>query len=194
MRDALARAKRTASNIANCQDIGPTLHAQWGIDSPQLKTVSSTMSSKRRIKRSSQGSIVSGEVPILDARCCRDEVTSSTCGYFITHPVVLPAGHSWWSKNAPMRHHRCRSTLRGLTAAEARKIGISKTAPDWPAEPGWGGSAPMGEYKANMNDVIAMADGPAKYSHIDFVPPKGAQEEAKRGLEWRRSLAAAARR
>lgn len=46
----------------------------------------------------------------------------------------------------------------------------------------------MGEYKANMNDVIAMADGPAKYSHIDFVPPKGAQEEAKRGLEWRREF------
>ena len=27
---------------------------------------------------------------------------------------------------------------------------------------------------------------PEKYAHIDFVPPKAAQEAARRGLEWRK--------
>lgn len=190
MRDALARAKQDGIPYAEfVKTIGPTIHAQWGIDSPQLKTVF-----VNNVQQAANQAIVArlnrqrGKYPFWTFVIVNDEVTSATCGFFITHPVVLPAGHPWWAKNAPMRHHRCRTTLRGLTAAEARKIGISKTAPDWPAEPGWGGSAPMGEYKANMNDVIAMADGPAKYSHIDFVPPKGAQEEAKRGLEWRREF------
>ena len=190
MRDALARAKRDGIEYSEfVKTVGPTIHAQWGIDSPQLKTVF-----VNNVQQAANQAIVTrlnrqrGKFPFWTLDVVKDEVTSATCSYFITHPVVLPAGHSWFATNAPMRHHRCRSTLRGLTAAEARKIGISKTPPDWPAEPGWGGSAPMGEYKANMSDVIAMADGPAKYSHIDFAPPKGAQEEAKRGLEWRREF------
>jgi hypothetical protein len=93
-----------------------------------------------------------GKYPYWTLDVVNDEVTSSTCGFFITYPVVLPAGHPWWATNAPMRHHRCRTTLRGVTAAEARKIGITKTPPDWPAQEGWGGSAPLGEYKAAMAD------------------------------------------
>jgi Protein of unknown function (DUF935) len=30
------------------------------------------------------------------------------------------------------------------------------------------------------------AEAPAKYSHIDFTPPKSVRDEAKRGLEWRK--------
>ncbi len=199
MRDALARAKRDGIEYSDfVKTIGPTIHAQWGIDSPQLKTVF-----VNNVQQAANQAIVArlnrqrGKFPFWTLDVVKDEVTSATCSYFITHPVVLPAGHSWFAKNAPMRHHRCRTTLRGLTAAEARKIGFSKTAPDWPAEPGWGGSAPMGEYKANMSayeyisrelkrrGLMLMAD---KYAHITFVAPKGAQEEAKRGLEWRREF------
>jgi len=188
MRDALAKAKADGIPYAEfVKTVGPKLHAQWGVDSPQLKTVF-----VNNVQQAANQAIVArlnrqrGKFPYWTLDVVKDEVTSATCGYFITHPVVLPAGHPWWAKNAPMRHHRCRTTLRGLTAAEARKIGITKEPPDWPADEGWGGSAPMGEYKANMSDGIAMADGPSKYAHIGFVAPQGAKEEAKRGLEWRR--------
>lgn len=185
MRDALAKAKADGIEyIEFVKTVGPKLDTQWGIDSPQLKTIF-----VNNVQQAANQAIVArlnrqrGKFPLWTIDIVKDEVTSATCGYFITFPVVLPAGHPWWAKNAPMRHHRCRSTLRGLTAAEARKIGITKEPPDWPADEGWGGSAPLGEYKANMSDIVAMAD---KYAHITFVAPQGAKEEAKRGLEWRR--------
>lgn len=185
MRDALAKAKADGIEYNEfVKTVGPKLDAQWGIDSPQLKTIF-----VNNTQQAANQAIVArlnrqrGAFPYWTLDIVKDEVTSATCGYFITHPVVLPAGHPWFATNAPMRHHRCRTTLRGLTAAEARKIGITKEPPDWPADEGWGGSAPLGEYKANISDVVSMAD---KYAHITFVAPNGAKEEAKRGLEWRR--------
>lgn len=185
MRDALAKAK--ADGVPYREFVataGEKLGAQWGVDSPQLKTIF-----VNNVQQAANQAIVArlnrqrGKYPYWTLDIVKDEVTSSWCSYFETHPVVLPAGHSWWAKNAPMRHHRCRTTLRGLTAAEAKKIGISKTPPDWPAQEGWGGSAPMGAYKANMSDRIAMAD---RYAHVDFTIPKGVREEAQRGLDWRK--------
>jgi len=32
------------------------------------------------------------------------------------------------------------------------------------------------------------AEAPQKYKHIDFTPPKGAREEAQRGLDWRKEF------
>ena len=154
MRDALAKAKADGIEYSEfVKTVGPKLHAQWGVDSPQLKTIF-----VNNIQQAANQAIVArlnrqrGKYPYWTLDIVNDEVTSATCGYFVTFPVVLPAGHPWFAANAPMRHHRCRTTLRGLTAAEARKIGISKTPPDWPADEGWGGSAPMGEYKATMAD------------------------------------------
>jgi hypothetical protein len=188
MRDALAKAKADGVPYREfVKEAGHKLGAQWGIDSPQLKTIF-----VNNVQQATNQAVVARlnkqrtAYPYWTLDVVNDEVTSATCGYFLTHPVVLPAGHLWFATNAPMRHHRCRSMLRGLSVSEAKQIGISKAPPDWPADKGWGGSAPMGEYKANMSDIVTMADGPEKYSHIDFVPPKGAQEEAKRGLEWRR--------
>lgn len=186
MRDALAKAKADGIPYREfVKTVGPTLGAQWGIDSPQLKTIF-----VNNVQQAANQAIVArlnrqrGRYPFWTLDVVEDEVTSSWCSYFVTFPVVLPAGHPWFARNAPMRHHRCRTTLRGLTAAEARKIGITKTPPDWPAQKGWGGSAPLGAYKANMSDrVTTMAD---RYAHIDFTPPKGVREEARRGLDWRR--------
>jgi len=169
MRDALARAKRDGIEYREfVKTIGPKLHAQWGVDSPQLKTVF-----VNNVQQAANQAIIArlnrqrGAYPFWTIDVVNDEVTSATCGYFLTHPIVLPAGHPWWAKNAPMRHHRCRSTLRGVTAAEARKIGITTTPPDWPAEEGWGGSAPMGEYKANMKDAKVKADNGQADVHAD---------------------------
>jgi hypothetical protein len=154
MRNALAKAKADGIEYSEfVKTVGPKLHAQWGVDSPQLKTIF-----VNNVQQAANQAIVArlnrqrGKYPYWTLDIVNDEVTSATCGYFVTFPVVLPAGHPWFAANAPMRHHRCRTTLRGLTAAEARKIGISKTPPDWPADEGWGGSAPMGEYKATMAD------------------------------------------
>lgn len=183
MRDALAKAKADGVPYREfVETAGKKLGAQWGIDSPQLKTIF-----VNNVQQAANQAIVArlnrqrGKYPYWTMDVVRDEVTSAYCGYFTTHPIVLPAGHAWWAKNAPMRHHRCRSTLRGVTAAEAKKIGITKAPPDWPAQEGWGGSAPLGAYK--MSDTITMA---AKYDHIDFSIPKGVREEAQRGLDWRK--------
>jgi hypothetical protein len=169
MRDALAKAKADGIPYREfVKTVGPKLHAQWGVDSPQLKTVF-----VNNVQQAANQAIVArlnrqrGKYPYWTLDVVKDEVTSATCGYFITHPIVLPAGHPWWAKNAPMRHHRCRSTLRGLTAAEARKIGITKTPPDWPPQEGWGGSAPLGEYKANMKDSKVKADNGQGDVHAD---------------------------
>ena len=185
MRDELAKAKADGVPYREFVDLaGERLGAQWGIDSPQLKTIF-----VNNVQQATNQAIVArlnsqrGTYPYWTMDVVHDEVTSATCSYFLEHPIVLPAGHSWWAKNAPMRHHRCRSTLRGLTATQAQKLGITKDPPDWPADAGWGGSAPMGEYKANMSDRVRTMVG--RYDHIDFVPPKGARDEAKRGLEWR---------
>jgi len=171
MRDALAKAKADGIPYAEfVKTVGPKLHAQWGIDSPQLKTVF-----VNNVQQAANQAIVArlnrqrGKFPYWTLDVVKDEVTSATCGYFITHPVVLPVGHPWFAKNAPMRHHRCRTTLRGLTATEARKIGITKEPPDWPADEGWGGSAPLGEYKANMKDARIKADNGQADVHQDGI-------------------------
>lgn len=185
MRDALARAKADGIEYREfVKTIGSTIHAKWGIDSPQLKTVF-----VNNVQQAANQAIVArlnkqrGTFPYWTFDVTDDEVTSSYCSYFETHPVVLPAGHPWFAKNAPMRHHRCRTTLRGVTAAEARTIGITKSPPDWPPQDGWGGSAPMGSYK--MSDSITMA---GRYDHIDFSVPSGVKAEVKKALQWRKEF------
>lgn len=200
MRDALARAKRDGVPYKEfVKTAGKDVGAQWGIDSPHLRTVfvNNIQSAVNAARYAAQmTSSVRRSRPYWTLRVVDDETTSSTCRYFITHPVVLPAGHPWWSTNYPPRHHRCRSVVDAITAAEAKKIGITAKPPDWPADKGWGKAAPLGTYKPTLNDsrtitvqttndvrAVLLAD---KYAHIDFKPPKGAREEARRGLEWRR--------
>jgi hypothetical protein len=180
MRDALAKAKADGIPYREfVKTVGPTLGAQWGIDSPQLKTIF-----VNNVQQAANQAIVArlnrqrGRYPFWTLDVVEDEVTSSWCSYFTTFPVVLPAGHPWWAKNAPMRHHRCRTTLRGLTAAEARKIGITTTPPDWPAQKGWGGSAPLGAYKANMSDRKVKAGLGQGDVHVDG-PLKARRKLAK---------------
>lgn len=51
-----------------------------------------------------------------------------------------------------------------------------------PAEPAGGGFDIPSIFRS-----VKSAEGkaPAKYDHIDFAPPEGAREEARRGLDWR---------
>lgn len=41
--------------------------------------------------------------------------------------VRRPANDSWWSSNWPPLHFNCRSTVRGIDAAEAKALGLSVT-------------------------------------------------------------------
>lgn len=192
MRDALAKAKADGIPYREfVKTVGPTLGAQWGIDSPQLKTIF-----VNNIQQAANQAIVArlnrqrGQYPYWTLDVVEDEVTSSWCSYFTTHPVVLPAGHAWFAKNAPMRHHRCRTMLRGLTRAEAQKMGITKTPPDWPPQEGWGGSAPLGAYKANMSDKKIKADLGQGDVHVDG--PVKVRKMGPIGSEKRKALPAEA--
>jgi hypothetical protein len=212
MRDALARAKADGVPYREfVRTIGPTLGAQWGIDSPQLKTIF-----LNNVQQAANQAIVArlnrqrGRYSFWTLDVVEDEVTSAWCSYFSTHPVVLPAGHPWFAKNAPMRHHRCRTTLRGLTAAEARKLGITKTPPDWPAQEGWGGSAPLGAYKANLSDEKTNmkqkkitadlgqsdvhAERPVKARRLAKLPKKATLSKVKSGSKASRLGKVTARR
>ncbi len=42
--------------------------------------------------------------------------------------------------------------------------------------------------KPKSEPAQIAAEAPKKYSHIDFTPPKGAREEAQKGLDWRKEF------
>ena len=56
-----------------------------------------------------------------------DSVTTPVCRAY--NGTVLPAMHPWFAAHTPPLHHNCRSSIRGLTFAQASKIGIRKNAP-----------------------------------------------------------------
>ena len=56
-----------------------------------------------------------------------DIVTTAVCRAF--NGVVLVARHPWFKSHTPPLHHRCRSSIRGLTAHQASKLGIRQRAP-----------------------------------------------------------------
>lgn len=56
-----------------------------------------------------------------------DMATTPVCTAY--NGVVLPAGHEWFLSRVPPLHHKCRSTIRGLTNAEATKLGKRQRAP-----------------------------------------------------------------
>jgi SPP1 gp7 family putative phage head morphogenesis protein len=56
-----------------------------------------------------------------------DGATTPVCTAY--NGTVLPAGHSWFYSRMPPLHHNCRSTIRGLTNAQATKLGKNGRAP-----------------------------------------------------------------
>ena len=46
----------------------------------------------------------------------------------------------------------------------------------------------LAEVNADRRKRLADAVERAKYDGIDFTPPAGAREEARKGLEWRREF------
>lgn len=57
--------------------------------------------------------------------------------------TVLPAEHPWWLTHWPPLHHRCRSTIRAITERQARRAGITNSAPRPSITGGWGLAPPM---------------------------------------------------
>lgn len=53
--------------------------------------------------------------------------------------TVLPLDHDWWSTHTPQLHHRCRSSIRTLTARQARQRGITEEPTDVESDEGFGG-------------------------------------------------------
>lgn len=80
--------------------------------------------------------------PILDAR------TSEYCRPLFG--VVLPADHPFWNTHWPPLHHGCRTSIRSLTAAQAKMEGISKRAPRVKPDEGFGGVDPL-EWKPDLS-------------------------------------------
>ncbi len=52
--------------------------------------------------------------------------------------TVLPADDPWWQSNTPPLHFNCRSGIRALTEADAKRRGITETPTAEPPEEGFG--------------------------------------------------------
>lgn len=57
----------------------------------------------------------------------RDGRTTPIC--VASDRTVLPAKHPWFLRHTPPLHHNCRSSIRGLTEYQAKKIGIRQRGP-----------------------------------------------------------------
>lgn len=52
--------------------------------------------------------------------------------------TILPLDHPWWQTHTPQLHHRCRSSVRSLTATQAARRGVTTDIPDTDASEGFG--------------------------------------------------------
>lgn len=81
-----------------------------------------------------------------------DALTSDTCE--TCDHVVLPVRHPWWAKHIPPLHLHCRSDIVALTAAQALRIGVTKTPPvNVEVEEGFG----------RLRDLCSWEPRPGKY-------------------------------
>lgn len=69
-------------------------------------------------------------IAILDSR------TSTTCRPLAN--VVLPANAPWFRTRIPPLHHRCRSTIIGISNRAAQRVGITQKAPRVRGQGGFG--------------------------------------------------------
>lgn len=102
-----------------------------------------------------------------------DDRISETC--LECDGVLLPVGHPWWTGHICPLHTRCRSTLVGVTAAQARAHGITARPPTVEVEEGFGTLADLcaweprpGEYPAELLELITMADRSTR--RLDLSP------------------------
>lgn len=89
--------------------------------------------------------------------------------------IILPADDPWWLTNYPQLHHRCRSGVRTLRAAQARRRGI--TTPGQLAEIN---SSPQVTKHATFG--LAPAGPPAMTTDLaDIDPELAAAYQSKQG-------------
>lgn len=69
-----------------------------------------------------------------------DSRTSDICT--ACNGTVLPADAAWWKSHTPPLHHKCRSTIRALTVAQAEKRGIDDSPTRERPADGWGAMPP----------------------------------------------------
>lgn len=200
------------------QEIAASLRADWTTPaSPRVKlTADNAVTQAMQLGRVTV--LTSPEVakrrPYWLFSAVLDDQTSETC--IDCDGVCLPASHAWWSTHTPSLHLRCRSVIASCTEAQAKQLGITAKPPTVDVEEGFGRPGDLcdweprpGEYPAEVYDLIPMADRKrhldlgvsdvhvptlvrvrrlGSTDGIDFTPPKGAREEAERGLAWRREF------
>lgn len=99
-----------------------------------------------------------------------DGATTPVCVAY--NGTVLRAMHPWFYSHTPPLHHNCRSNIRGLTAHQARQLGIRQRAP----------AATLHKKKAEENDMtpgtVSKGEGFGTHIRTQWEPtskgvPKG---------------------
>jgi SPP1 gp7 family putative phage head morphogenesis protein len=145
---SIARAVRDGESFEEWKrKIEPKLRGSWGrlpagqhsarLEAVFRTTVQSAYNAARR--RVLSRAAVKALRPFWRFEAVLDERTSATCS--ARHGTVLLADDPWWDDNQPPLHIACRSSVRALSAAEARRLGVDRAPSAAPApSPGFGSS------------------------------------------------------
>jgi SPP1 gp7 family putative phage head morphogenesis protein len=79
-----------------------------------------------------------------------DERNCPTCSKLRRPRLVLPVDHPVWQRLIPPLHFCCRCTVVGLSAGQAKRIGIARRAPSVQAQEGFGEDPTLWPWKPDV--------------------------------------------
>jgi SPP1 gp7 family putative phage head morphogenesis protein len=85
--------------------------------------------------------------------------------------TVLPADDPWWRRNWPPLHFNCRSGVRPLTEAEARRRGVVQEPPSEPPQQGFGLAPDFAEWGRAYARGVADTAKPGQWEPAFIGPP-----------------------
>lgn len=145
----LSQIQQTLDSLNTAIEVGESFEnwqarfgAQLGI--PHAETVfRNFMQSAYNAGRWRQFERNKGALPYLQFVAIDDGRTTEVCRKL--NGTIKPVGDPFWrGRHNPPCHHNCRSTLRALSPAQARRMGLDRPTPDISAPAGWG-HKPIGE-------------------------------------------------
>jgi len=139
--EAIQEAVKDGTTLEDFKDrVGEQLEAAWGGEDPgRLETI---------FRTNVLGALNEGRYAVFDQPEIRearpywrwegidDDRIDEECAPLLD--VVLPADDPFWDDHVPPLHFNCRCTFTALDEDEAAEDGISDSAPDVDAAPGFG--------------------------------------------------------
>jgi hypothetical protein len=142
----VATALRKGEDLSGFKKrVGDQLERAWGEERPWHLEVIFRNASQRAYQAGRREQLMDPDTlelrPFLRAEPILDAVTTEVCQHM--KGVTLRADSPFWNTHWPPLHHNCRTSIRSLTAEEAKDEGITKRAPSVKPPEGFGGVDPL---------------------------------------------------